>query len=239
MSTVPIPIWSKPGISRDSTNFQNDTYNDGQWVRWNALGLPTKIAGYTSVTSRLNEKVYGMDAYVFGATNYLHLGSQTFLTQVQTDLAGNLGTQGDRTPAGFTPNAANVWQFDYLSLNATNVDIIANAGQNLVNIGNNIETPIYFGLVSGTGPLIASGMPNVSGGVVVLSPFLIGYSNGGRIDVSKPNDPTATLGSAFVTDQKIVNGLPLRNGSGGPAGLLWSLNALLIMTFNTAITTGV
>lgn len=235
----PITIASAPGINRDATAFESPNFIDGSWVRWNARALPTKIAGYSATTSRLLEKIYGMDAYVFGATNYLHLGSASFLTQVQTDLNGNVGLITDRTPAGFAVNANNLWQFDELSLNATHVDIIAHAGQNLASIGNTVETPIYFGLVSGTAVLTATGMPNVAGGVMVLSPYLVGYSIGGRIDISKPNDPTASTGSAFVTGQKIVKGLPLRNGNGGPAGLLWSLDSLLIMTFATAIVTGV
>lgn len=238
-TTTPIPISSKPGILRDGTIFEGDNFIDGLWVRWNARALPTKMGGYTSVTARLPEPVYGMDGYVFGATNYLVLGSASFLTQVQTDLSGNLGLQGDRTPATLLANASNLWQFDYLSLNSSTVDVIAHAGQNLTDIGNQIETPIYFGQVNGAGALTATGMPDVAGGVMVLSPYLVGYSIGGRIDISKPNDPTASTGSAFVTGQKIIKGLPLRNGNGGPAGLLWSLDSLLIMSFATEIVTGV
>lgn len=249
MSSNPIPIASAPGIDRDGTIFESQSFIDGQWVRWNARALPTKMAGYAGVTSRLNEKIYGMDGYVFGPTNYLHLGSQSFLTQIQTNLNGAIGAQNDRTPAGFVPNATNLWQFDYLSLNATVVDILAHAGQNLTVIGNTLETPIYFGAVNAATPLLpvstiaATGMPDVAGGIVVLSPFLVGYSIGGRVDVSTANlVPAAGSilgGSAFVTGQKIVKGLPLRNGSGGPAGLLWSLDSLIIMTFAAAIVTGV
>jgi len=237
--TTPTPIYSKPGIARDATNFETENHIDGQWVRWGARGLPRKIAGYQGVISNLSEKIYGMDAYAFGSNNYLHLGSQSFLTQQITDLSGNPGAQAFRTPGGFAPNANNLWQFDELSLNATTVDIIAHAGQNLTNIGNTVETPVYAGQVNLNTALAATGMPNVSGGIVVLSPFLVGYSNGGRVDISAPNNPGATTGSAFITEQKIVKGLPLRNGNGGPAGILWSLNALVIMTFATAIVTGV
>lgn len=238
-TTNPVPIASAPGINRDATAFESPNFIDGQWCRWNARALPTKIRGYQAVTSHLPEKVYGMDAYVFGATNFVLLGSQSFLTQAQTDLNGNPGTVGDRTPVGFAVSPNNLWQFDYLSLNATNTDVVATAGQNLAAIGNVTETPIYYGLVSGVGPLIPSGMPNVAGGVMVLSPYIVGYSIGGRIDVSAQNDPTTTTGSAFVTSQKIVKGLPLRNGNGGPAGLLWALDSLLIMSFAQAIVTGV
>lgn len=251
-TTIPIPIASAPGINRDATAFESPNFINGQWCRWNARALPCKMAGYSAVTSRLEEKIYGMDSYVFGPTNYLHLGSQTFLTQIQTNLNGTLIVQDDRTPAAFAANPANLWQFDYLSLNATVVDIIAHAGVNLVDIGNVIETPIYLGQVNlntpltTTVPLATVSMPNVAGGIFCISPYLVGLSIGGRVDVSTPNlvpstgPPTSVLGgSAFVTDQKLIRGLPLRNGSGGPAALLWSLDALIIMTFNAAILTGI
>jgi hypothetical protein len=251
-TTTPIPIASAPGINRDATNFESPNFIDGLWVRWNARSLPCKMAGYSAETSNLPEKVYGINSYVFGPTNYVYMGSESFLTQFQTDLNGNPGAQNDRTPAGFIVNPANVWQMDYLPLNATVIDLIAHAGQNLTNIGNVIETPIYLGQVNLNTPLTDTtglatvSMPNVAGGIFCISPYLIGYSIGGRVDVSTPNlvpstgPPTSVLGgSAFVTDQKIIKGLPLRNGSGGPAGLLWSLDQLLIMTFNAAITTGV
>lgn len=234
-----IDIASTPGINRDATLFESPNFIDGRWVRWNARALPAKMGGYQATTSRLLEKVYGMDGYVFGATNYLHLGSASLLTQIQTDLNGVFLLNLDRTPVGFAANANNLWQFDYLSLNATTTDIIAHAGQNLAAIGSAVETPVYSGTVNGGAALTATGMPNVAGGVMVLSPYLIGYSVGGRIDVSSPNNPGATTGSAFITDQKIVKGLPLRNGSGGPAGILWSLDSLMTMSFATAIVTGV
>jgi hypothetical protein len=248
-TTNPVPIASAPGINRDATAFESPNFIDGRWVRWNARSLPTKMRGYVAVTSRLPEKVYGMDAYVFGPTNYVVLGSQSLLTQVQTDLSGNLGVQGDRTPIGFTPDPNNLWQFDYLSLNATVVDVIAHAAPNLANIGSTTETPIWVGQVNTpanllpTTSLAATGMPNVAGGIMVLSPYLIGYSIGGRIDVSTqnltPSSGSILGGSAFVTGQKIIKGLPLRNGNGGPTGLLWSLDSLLIMSFAAAIVTGV
>lgn len=250
-STQPIPIASAPGINRDATSFESPNFIDGRWVRWNARGLPQKMAGYSTVMQSLPEKIYGMDPYVFGSTNYIHLGSASFLKQVQTDLNGNFLNFFDRTPVGFAASPNNLWQFDFLSLNATVVDILANGAPNLASIGNSTETPIYFGSVNATTPLALTttlatiGMPNVAGGIMVLSPYLIGYSIGGRIDVSTqllaPTGSTTSVfsGSAFITNQKIVKGLPLRNGNGGPAGLLWSLDSLLMMSFAPSIVTGV
>jgi hypothetical protein len=242
-TTQPFRIISKPGIKRDGTLFEGDEYKDGLWTRFNRRGLPRKIAGYKSVTPRLPEVVRGMDAYFFGGTNYIHLGSEAFCTQVQSDMAGSAGLQTDRTPtSGFTPSANNLWSFDQFYDTATaQTAIVANPGRNLNDITNAIETPVFFGPAAATSPLITSGMPDVSGGVVAVAPYLIGYSNYGRVDVSQINNIGAgvTFNSAFLSDQKVVKGLPLRNGSGGPAVVFWTLADLIVATYNPYLLAGI
>ena len=169
--------------------------------------------------------------------------AQSFVTQIQSDQAGNPGFQVNRTPAaGFTVNPNNLWGFDqFYNTVSGQTTIVGNPGQNLSDITNSVETPIFFGPASGVTPLVASGMPNVSGGIVSIAPYLIGYSNFGRIDISQINNIQAgvTFNSAFVSDQKIVKGLPLRNGSGGPAAIFWSLADLIIATYNPALLAGI
>jgi len=237
---TPVRIISKPGIKRDGTLLEGDEYKDGQWCRFSRRALPRKIAGYKSITSQLPEKVYGMDAYFFGGINYLHLGSESFLEQIQSDQFGNPGAQNDRTPAGFAVNANNLWQFDTFYNTASGQTVlVANGSPNLAEITSLTETPIYYGDVNAATPLVASGMDPVSGGVVAVSPYLIGYGNFGRIDVSAINNVTTAPNSAFVSDQKIVKGLPLRNGSGGPAMILWSMSELIVATYNAALLAGI
>lgn len=240
-TTQPFRILSKPGVKRDGTLFEGDEHKDALWCRWNRRGLPRKMAGYKAVTAQLPEIVRGMDAYFFGGTNYVHLGSQSFCTQVQSDMFGNPGFQADRTPAAFAVNANNLWQFDQFYNSGTGQTVIAgNAGQNLNDITNSVETPIYFGAASATTALVASNMPNVSGGLVAVAPYLIGYSNYGRIDFSPINNiVNGTINSAFISDQKVVKALPLRNGSGGPGVLFWTLGDLVIATYNPALLAGI
>jgi hypothetical protein len=242
-TTQPFPILSQPGIKRDGTLFEGGEYKDGLWVRFNRRGRPRKMGGYKSITSQLPEIVRGMDAYFSGGTNYIHLGSESFCQQVQSDEFGNPGTQGDRTPtSGFTPNANNLWMFDQFYNTATGqTAIVANPGQNLSDITSTVETPIFYGPAASVSSLIASGMPNVSGGVVAIAPYLIGYSNYGRLDVSQLNNigTGIVFNSAFLSDQKIVKGLPLRNGSGGPAGIFWTLGDLIVATYNPYLLAGI
>lgn len=242
-TTQPFRIVSKPGIKRDGTLFEGDEYKDGLWVRFNRRGLPRKMAGYKSITSQLPEVVRGMDAYFSGGTNYIHLGSRSFCTQVQSDQAGNPGFQADRTPtSGFTVNANNLWMFDqFYNTVSGQTTIVGNPGQNLNDITSLVETPIFFGPAAAVTPLVQSGMPNVSGGMVSIAPYLIGYGNYGRIDVSQINNIGTGTGfnSANLSDQKIVKGLPLRNGSGGPAAIFWTLADLVVATYNPALLAGI
>jgi hypothetical protein len=81
----------------------------------------------------------------------------------------------------------------------------------------------------------------VSGGVVVLHPYLFYYGTAGIVGWSVPGDPrdlTGTgSGQARVAGQKIVKGLPLRAGAGSaPAGLFWAYNALIRSTFTGGTT---
>lgn len=235
----PLSIKSAPGVRRDGTQFDGEEFVNALWCRF-YRGRPKKMGGYRSVTTTLPEVCRGMNSYTQSAVNYLHLGGASTLTQVQTDQFGNPVAQNARTPVGFVANPNNLWQLDVFnnSTSANNNQLVANAAQNLTDISNAVESPIYGGSITGTGALTATGMPSVAGGIVMVAPFLFGYSIGGRVDVSAINSFASLAGSAFITTQKIVKGLPLR-GQGGPAAIFWSLDAVIVATFNSAIVTGV
>lgn len=230
-----------PGVQRDGTVFDSPAYIDAKWCRWNAKGRPRKMAGYKATTQGLPEIARGIESYETGGVNYIHVGGQSFITQVQTNATtGVFSTAGDRTPVGFAGNPNNLWQFDELQNTAGGfMALIAHPGQNLSDITNSVETPIYYGNVAATTALVASGMLNVSGGVVAIAPYLVAYSNNGRIDVSSQYNVTSAPNSANVTSKKIVKGMAIRNGSGGPAALLWSLDSLILMTFASGLVAGI
>lgn len=232
MSTKPFKIRSLPGIKRDGTRFEGENYIDGQWVRFQR-GLPRKMFGYRALVDVL-ERVYGMNTYSQGGSQYIHVGSANALQQVVANSQGILTGINLRTPAApFVASPDNVWQFDIMfdSVGVAN-QIIAHPGQNLSEIDNATETNIFAGQVNGAGILTATGMDPQSGGVVVLHPYLLTFGNFGRVDVSAPGDFSAVDDSAFVTGSKIVRGMTLRgSGNGGPSGLLWSLDSLIRATF--------
>jgi hypothetical protein len=235
MSTKPFPIRSMPGIQRDGTRLAAKTYSDGLWCRWQR-GLPRKMGGYISLTDALFERVYGLSSFSQAGGVYQHLGGTARLTQVVSNSAGNFLSTSNRTPAGFSANPNNLWQMDFLSDSTGGAArVVAHAGQNLGAIDATTETDVYVGDVDATGALVATSMDPVSGGIVALYPYLLAFSNAGRVDVSDLEDLTVPpVDSAFVTGSKIIRGLSLRGGGGGPAGLLWSLDSLIRATFNSA-----
>jgi hypothetical protein len=85
---------------------------------------------------------------------------------------------------------------------------------------------------------------SVSGGAVMLFPYLFTYGNFGLIRNSGAgnlNDwVSATANSTNITSTKVVKGLPVRGGSNAPSGLFWSLDSLVRVSFTpTTVTTGV
>lgn len=236
----PVSIRSQPGVKRDGTQFEGDFYVDAQWCRWNR-GLPRKIAGYTSITSGLLEKIYGINSYSQDNLQYIALGSESMLQQAQVNSAGVFSALNNRTPAGLISDPNNLWQFDVFNnaVSSTDTILVAHAAPNLADISSMTETDIWYGAITGAGALIATAMDPQSGGIVVLAPYLVSFGNGGRVDVSAVNDVTTPPDSAFVTGQKIIRGMPLRGGGSGPSGLLWSLDSLVRMTFDSSIVSGI
>lgn len=84
---------------------------------------------------------------------------------------------------------------------------------------------------------------DVSGGAVVLHPYLFVYGNNGLIKncaAGNPNDwVSADANETNVASTKIVKGLPVRGGSNAPSGLFWSLDSLIRVSYTpTTVTIG-
>lgn len=234
---VPIRIMSKPGIKRDGTLFEGGNYVDGQWVRF-YNGLPRKMAGYNLVTNQLPEISRGIHGYSSTGLQYLHTGGNQFLYQPVVDQFGNLSFLNNRTPgAGFAAHPDNLWQFDVMrdAISST-MRIIAHPGKNLSNIDSNATTKIFFGDATAAAVLTDTAVAAESGGICVVGPTLFKFGSDGHVAWSIPNNPTdfaaAGSGDAYIAGQKIVKGLPLRNGQGGPAILLWALDSLIRGTYS-------
>ena len=238
MPATPTILRSTPGIKRDGTTFQGDHYIDGQWCRFQR-GYPRKMGGYRRTSNQLSGVARGMHAFSENGQTFVHVGEQGRLEQVIVDSQGNASPVVDRTPAGFVPNEANLWQFDVLFDTVTGGQtLVTHAGLNLTNQDETIGRSIYVGDVTGSAALAAAtgSAPLVAGGVVVLHPYVFAYGIDGYVAWSVPGNPndwtSAGSGDAYVTGQKIVKGLPLRAGPGNsPSGIFWSLDSVIRANF--------
>ena len=90
---------------------------------------------------------------------------------------------------------------------------------------------------TGTGAITATFDNNVSvsGGVVVLHPYVFVFGNNGLIrNCSAGNAQdwaSADANEVNVASGKIVAGLPVRGGSNAPSGLFWSLDSVIRVSF--------
>jgi len=84
---------------------------------------------------------------------------------------------------------------------------------------------------------------SVSGGVIVLHPYLFVYGNDGLIQNSSAGDfsnwvaPDANANN--VSTGKVVKGLPLRGGTTSPAGLFWTLDSVVRVTYAPSTVGGI
>jgi hypothetical protein len=76
---------------------------------------------------------------------------------------------------------------------------------------------------------------SVSGGVVVLHPYVFIYGNNGLIKNCAAGDVTdwvsADSNETNAASTKIVKGLPVRGGSNSPSGLFWALDSLIRVSY--------
>lgn len=77
---------------------------------------------------------------------------------------------------------------------------------------------------------------SVSGGACMLYPYLFVYGNNGTIRNSSAGDFTnwiaADANENSVSATKIVKGMAVRGGTTSPAGLFWSLDSLIRVTYS-------
>lgn len=112
--------------------------------------------------------------------------------------------------------------------------IIAHAAPNVMDINSQTQTLIYWGDTESTTPLVPISVSNpvASGGIVVLYPYFFKYGNDGVLTFTlNPGGNWSDAVSVPVASTKIIKGFKTRGGSNAPAGLFWTLNALIRATF--------
>ena len=238
---------TQPGIQRDGTVFDKQFYNDGRWVRFQR-GRPRKVGGYRQITAKLAGPSRGLYVNPQPNFNYVYNGYSDGLQVIPITNNGTGSGVSDFTLSNFTANATNLWQFDtFFDTTGAGVEsLVAHPGQNLADIANTANTPVLIGDITGTTmtAMVDGSTPiEVSGGVVVLHPYVFVYGNNGLIKNCAAGDPTdwsgPTANETNVAGSKIVQGLPVRGGSNSPSGLFWSLDSLIRVSYApTTVTSG-
>ena len=158
------------------------------------------------------------------------------------------------TNGTFIPSDLNLWQFDsmYDSQGSGNQLLLAHAGQNLAQIDAIVNTSVFAGPIDGfnmaplsdtAGTSPSGDIISVSGGVVVLHPYVFVYGDNGLIKNCVAGNPYNWNGEdaneTNVASTKIVKGLPVRGGSNAPSGLFWALDSLIRVSYApTTVTVG-
>jgi hypothetical protein len=183
---------------------------------------------------------------------------------VTATITGSPTTVWLNNSAVFTPDPLTGpyrldWQFDaQFSPQGGQLAVFAHPGYNLVNIDNGVTSQVLYGNITpGTnntwtfsGLSDSSGQAptykpiSVDGGVCMLYPFIFVYGSHGFIannNVSTTyttqnffdwNGPLAN--QVNVSASKIVKGMPMRGGTNSPAGLFWSTDSLIRVSFNSS-----
>ncbi len=154
----------------------------------------------------------------------------------------------------FSPSTDHLWQFDSLfdSQGAGANFLVAHPGHNLSQIDSTVNTAVLGGPLNGlvlaplkdtNGSSPTGDTIEVSGGVVVLHPYIFVYGDNGLIKNNVAGDPFdwngADANETNVSSTKVVKGLPVRGGTNSPSGLFWALDSLIRVSYApTTITVG-
>ena len=153
---------------------------------------------------------------------------------------------------GFTASNLNLWQFDssFDAQGSGNQLLLAHPGRNLSEIDQTAVTAVLAGNISGTvlspltdtsGTTPTGDVIEVSGGVVVLHPYVFVYGDNGLIKNCVAGNPYDWNGpdsnETNVSSTKIVKGLPVRGGSNSPSGLFWSLDSVIRVSYTPTTVT--
>lgn len=219
---------------------EGNAYVAGQHCRFNR-NLPRKMGGYRNMIDGFSGPVRG-DTYVYSINNFhtIYGGSASLLEAYQFDDQGFGAGVYDRTPAGFTASADNIWQMGGMQYNPDGFQaLVAHAAPNM-DIYSSAEFPVYFGDFAASTPLTAitsmggQATASVSGGILALYPYLFRFGNGGLLEWSVPGDLATFPTDQFqnISAQKVIAGR--EDQSGGvqtPAAIFWCLDKIVRLSF--------
>jgi len=258
------------GMTMTSTNGLNyvvSGYEGGleQWTTDNDDGIgfgptPYSMTGFSSNANNLWQFDIGYDSTGGGVNNLVaHPGQNLTNIDSITNTRPLYGAFPGTTlaPVGvFTASGTTTSGSPNVTFAVTNVAI--GAGLSVTGTGIPANTTVKSAssvagvwtavlsanaTASGTVTLTFDANISVSGGVVVLHPYLFVYGNYGLIQNSSAgnfNDwVSADANATNASTGKVVKGLPLRGGTTSPAGLFWTLDSVVRVTYAPSTVNGI
>ena len=247
-------------------NYVVSGYSDGleQWITDDDDGVgsgpyPYTLSDFTASNNNLWQFDISYD-YTGAGTNNLvaHPGQNLrYITSTANTpvLYGTFpGTSSSLTMSkvGVFTAAGTTASTNIFTLTTANVRV--GAGQSITGTGipagttvlSIVGSAVTMSAAATTSASITATFDNniaVSGGCVVIHPYLFVYGNNGLIQNSSAGDfanwvsPDANANN--VATGKIVKGLPIRGGSTSPSGLFWASDALIRVSFSPSSVGGV
>ena len=195
----------------------------------------------------------GYDPYGTGNNNLIaHPGQNLQYIDNQTNVRPLIGpfTGTSLTPLGvFTATGTTTSSSTSVTFTTTNVAMGAGVSVSGTGIqsGTTIVSSSLVGGVwtvvlsktataSGTVLLTFDNNISVSGGVVMLYPYLFVYGNYGLIQNCSAGDfnnwTSADSNANNVASTKVIKGMPLRGGTTSPSGLFWTTDSVIRVTYS-------
>ena len=242
--------------SENGLNYVISGYNAGieQWTTDNEDGIGagpsayTISSGFTSNNNNLWQFDIGYDS-TGGSTNNLiaHPGQNLSAIDSTTNTRPLFGAfpGSSLAPVGVFTAAGTTNSTTTFTLAVANTRV--GAGQTITGTGIPAGTTVVS--VAGTAVLMSAAATasasitatfdnniSVSGGVVMLHPYLFIYGNNGLIQNCAAGDFSDWVSSDSnannVSTGKIVKGLPIRGGTTSPSGLFWSLDSVIRVSYS-------
>jgi hypothetical protein len=253
--------------SLNGLNYVVSGYSDNieQWVTSNQQGLgsgPTafSLSNFSTNANNLWQFEIGFDSNGGGnnkliahpGQNLTNIDSTVNTRPLVGDFTGTtMAGVGIFTATGTTTSGSATVTF------ATTIVAIG-AGLSVTGTGIQADTTVVSAAtVGGVWTVVldktatATGTPtltfdnniSVSGGVVMLHPYLFVYGNNGLIQNCSAGDfsnwTSADSNANNVSTGKVVKGLPVRGGTTSPSGLFWTLDSVVRVTYSPSTVNGI
>jgi hypothetical protein len=215
-------------------------------------GYVDDLTTYSPSDNTLWQFDIGYDAYGNGENNLIAHPGQNLAdisSSVNTRPMFGPFTGNTLSPVGvFTDTGTTTSGLPTVTFAATNVGI--GAGVSVTGTGIPANTTVISAeetggvwtatlsnnaTTTGSALLTFDNNVSVSGGIVMLFPYLFVYGNNGLIKNCAAGDfnnwTSADSNENNISSTKVVKGLPVRGGTTSPAGLFWTLDSVVRVTY--------